>query len=86
MVTNNGSVDAEEVAQLYLVFPPAAGEPPMNLRGFERVAIAAGESAHIELPIDLRAVSVWDDGKTGGERGWRVVSGAFGVAVEENLA
>ena len=81
VVTNAGAVDAEEVAQLYLGYPAAAGEPPLQLRGFKRVAIVAGASVLVALPIDLRAVSVWDDGSTGGTRGWRVVGGTFAVAV-----
>jgi beta-glucosidase len=36
-LTNTGSATGAEVAQLYLGFPPAAGEPPQLLRDFAKV-------------------------------------------------
>jgi beta-glucosidase len=57
---NTGDVSGTEVAQLYLTFPEAAGEPPRVLRGFERVTLAAGakRTVHIELPA--RAFGCWN--------------------------
>ena len=39
-VTNTGGVEATATPQLYLGFPPSAGEPPCLLRGFAKVCIA----------------------------------------------
>jgi hypothetical protein len=36
-LTNTGSVAGAEVAQLYLGFPASAGEPPQQLKGFQKV-------------------------------------------------
>ena len=57
---NTGDVAGTEVAQLYLTFPEAAGEPPRVLRGFERVTLDAGRkrTVHIELPA--RAFGCWN--------------------------
>ena len=39
-LTNTGKVAGAEVAQLYLSFPAAAGEPPKNLKGFKKVRLS----------------------------------------------
>lgn len=36
-VRNVGARDGREVPQLYVTFPPTAGEPPRSLRGFAAV-------------------------------------------------
>jgi beta-glucosidase len=57
---NSGARAGTEVAQLYLGFPEAAGEPPRLLRGFERVAVAAGESRKVTLTLGPRDLSCWN--------------------------
>ena len=42
-VTNAGEVDGAEVAQLYIGFPESAGTPPRQLRGLDKLLLAAGE-------------------------------------------
>ncbi|KAL1747219.1 glycoside hydrolase family 3 protein [Schizophyllum fasciatum] len=59
-VANTGAVAGTEIAQLYLGFPAGAGEPPRVLRGFEEVALAAGESARVEMRLRARDLSIWD--------------------------
>jgi beta-glucosidase len=57
----NGSTRAgTEVVQVYIGFPRAAGEPPRQLKGILKVALAAGESRDIRLPLGARAFQVWD--------------------------
>ncbi len=45
IVKNTGPVHGAEVAQLYLGFPPSAGEPPQVLRGFQKLHLAPGAEA-----------------------------------------
>ena len=52
-------MDGVEVTQLYLQFPPAAGEPPMQLKGFEKVFVKSGQSVHITFPLTERSLSIW---------------------------
>jgi beta-glucosidase len=59
-VTNTGSVDGSEVAQLYLSFPEEAAEPPKILRGFERIYLETGESKTVTLPLTQRDISYWN--------------------------
>lgn len=58
-VTNSGSVDGKEVAQLYLGIPGEA-TPVRQLRGFEKPFIAAGNTTTVQLPLLRRDLSVWD--------------------------
>ncbi|EPE09840.1 glycoside hydrolase family 3 protein [Ophiostoma piceae UAMH 11346] len=56
-VSNTGTVDGQEVAQLYVTIP---GAPVRQLRGFEKVAIKASRSATITFNLTRRDLSVWD--------------------------
>ena len=76
-VTNIGDVPGAEVAQLYLAFPPAAGEPPQVLRRFAKVNLAPGECAPVAFELGDADVSVWD----ADAHGWRKVAGQYGVLV-----
>lgn len=44
-IKNTGAVHGAEVVQLYLGFPPSAGEPPQVLRGFKKLHISPGAEA-----------------------------------------
>ena len=59
-VKNAGTLAGDEVAELYLSFPPAPGMPVRALRGVQRVPLKAGESRtlHFDLsPRDLSSVT-----------------------------
>ena len=76
-LTNTGPVDGAEVAQLYTTFPASAGEPPVQLRNFTKVQLAAGASARLSFDVSERDLSVWDV-STGA---WVLASGAHQLAV-----
>jgi beta-glucosidase len=51
-VTNTSGVAGDEVVQLYVSYPDSAVQRPIQqLRGFRRVNIAAGATAHVTLPL-----------------------------------
>jgi beta-glucosidase len=59
-VKNIGKRAGDEVAQLYLQFPPVPGAPRRALRGFQRVHLEPGASRRIDFhlrPRDLSMVS-----------------------------
>jgi beta-glucosidase len=59
-LTNTGAHAGDEVAQLYLRFPAAPGNPQIALRGFKRINLAPGESQNVSFhlsPRDLSTVS-----------------------------
>ena len=77
-VRNAGARAGDAVAQLYLGFPGAPGQPIRALRGVERVSLQAGESRkiHFDLgPRDLSSVT------PAGER--LVAAGTYGITVGE---
>ncbi|KAK9327702.1 fibronectin type III-like domain-containing protein [Lipomyces starkeyi] len=41
---------------------PSIGRPPKELKGFSKVAVAAGESKTVEIVLEIRhAPSFWDE-------------------------
>ncbi len=68
-VANTGSRDADEIAQLYVSLPGAKiFRPAIELKGFARVSLKAGEKKQITIPFDKYTF-----------RYWNVQSGAFEV-------
>jgi beta-glucosidase len=62
-VKNTGSVDGDEVVQVYVKTPdsPASLERPIKrLRGFKRVTIPQGQSKTISIDIDCADLWFWD--------------------------
>jgi beta-glucosidase len=56
-VTNSGARDGAEIAQVYVGMPAAAEEPPVQLKGFQKLTIGAGSTAHARVgdsPGNLR--------------------------------
>lgn len=51
-VTNTGSMDGDEVVQVYVKSVADVDGPAKSLRGFERVNIKAGETVMVELPFE----------------------------------
>jgi beta-glucosidase len=61
-VTNTSAVDGDEVVQLYLAHPDSAVHRPLQrLRGFRRVTIAAGATAHVTMPLGPADFSYFDE-------------------------
>lgn len=80
-VTNTGSVAGAEVAQLYVSDPSATvTRPERELKGFEKVRLAPGETKHVTLTLDARAFSYWD---TTAHK-WTIDPGKFVVRVGDS--
>ena len=77
-IINTGSVAGSEVAQLYLSFPAGAGEPPRQLRGFEKTQLLApGQHQTVEFELDSWSRSTWD----AEAHSWQEQSGDFEISV-----
>jgi beta-glucosidase len=79
-VTNTGKVAGSDVAQLYLGDPAVAGEPPRQLRGFQKVTLAPGKSATVTFTLDSRDLSFWSTAKNA----WVEPAGTFQVYVGDS--
>jgi len=65
-VKNSGSIDGDEVVQVYLKTPdtPASLQRPIKrLKGFRRVTIAAGQTKRVFIDIDCADLWFWDAAK-----------------------
>ena len=63
-LTNTGTVEGAEVAQVYASLPTTglgASEPPKRLVAFEKVTLAPGASAKLSIALSDYSLSVWDD-------------------------
>jgi len=76
-ITNAGSTAGAEVAQLYVGFPSSAGEPPKQLKGFEKVELEPGESTRVTFGLTRRDLSSWNTH----QHRWVSHSGRYSVAV-----
>jgi beta-glucosidase len=74
-VKNTGARAGTEIAQVYASLPDAAGEPPKRLIGWARVALAAGESKTVTIPVANDRLTVYDEGTDG----WKLVPGSYTV-------
>ncbi len=62
-VRNTGSIDGDEVVQVYLRTPdsPASLDRPLRrLEGFQRVTIPAGQTKTVDIAIDCADLWFWD--------------------------
>jgi beta-glucosidase len=76
-VTNSGKREGAEVVELYVGDPAAAGEPPKQLKGFEKLWLKPGESKTATMALNRDSLSVWDEAT----HGWKLVPGAYTVNV-----
>lgn len=60
-VTNNGSMDGDEVVQLYLKKQGDEEGPVKTLRAFKRVHIPAGQTVQVELELTPKQLEWWDE-------------------------
>lgn len=82
-VTNSGGRAGAEVAQVYVSdahapVPTAAHE----LKGFSRVQLAAGETKHVSVNLDLRSFAYYDVAA----KKWTIAPGSFDVHVGDSVA
>ncbi|HTI25731.1 MAG TPA: glycoside hydrolase family 3 C-terminal domain-containing protein [Kutzneria sp.] len=78
-VTNTGSRAGSEVAQLYVGDPATTGEPPLQLKGFDKVSLQPGASTTVSFPLTLHDLAYWNNG-------WTTALGSYRIAVGNTSA
>ena len=76
-VTNTGNRPGKEVVQLYVSYPDSVGEPPRQLRGFEKISLGVNGSATVNFDIVRKDISFWDVVS----QNWSLGNGTYGVYV-----
>ena len=81
-VKNTGERAGAEVAQVYVSDDHAKmPEPERQLKGFERVHLAAGETKPVSVTLDARAFAWWDEAK----KSWAIDPGKFTIRVGDSV-
>jgi beta-glucosidase len=76
-ITNTGSLEGDEVVQLYVEYPKLAREPPKQLRKFAKIHLKPAESKTVSFSLTERDVAIWNVES----HAWEVVSGQYNVHV-----
>jgi len=79
-VTNTGKRDGTDVVQAYVSFPGSAGEPKLQLAGFQTVSLAPGASTQITLKLPLRVFEAFLGGR------FRTVPGLYRLGFGQSSA
>ncbi|KAI0321104.1 beta-glucosidase [Amylostereum chailletii] len=74
---NNGSLAGHESPQLYTSPPKSAASAPYNLKGFDNVFLAPGESTTVSFNLSRYDLSVWNVVT----QRWEIPTGTTGVSV-----
>ncbi len=77
-VTNTGTRAGVAVVELYVLFPALTGEPPNQLKAFDKVVLAPGKRTHAKMLLDSSSFATWSTA----DHRWTVVpSGPYVVRV-----
>jgi beta-glucosidase len=80
-VTNSGRRQGEEVVQLYLGLPSSyVPMPARELKSFQKIALAPGETSQVKLHLNRRALSYYDVTT----KSWKLDSGEVKVFVGDS--
>jgi beta-glucosidase len=60
-IKNTGTRDGDEVVEMYVRYVhPVITMPQLELKGFQRIHLAAGQSATVHLPLAANSLMYWD--------------------------
>jgi beta-glucosidase len=76
-VTNTGSRTGAEVAQLYVGQPAANGEPPHQLKGYQKITLTPGQSQVVTFTLTPRDLAHWNGA-------WTTNTGSYGVFIGDS--
>jgi beta-glucosidase len=79
-VTNTGSREGAEIAQLYVGDPASTGEPAKQLKGFQRVDLQPGASQKVTFTLSAHDLAYWN---TSGNT-WTTPAGAYQIMVGDS--
>jgi beta-glucosidase len=81
-VTNTGSVAGANTVQAYVGDPASVGEPPEQLKGFDKVSLAPGQSTQVTMTLGPQSFSTWDTPS----QSWVETPGEYSVMVGDSSA
>jgi len=82
-ITNTGSRAGKEVAQVYVSDGHASvPTPEEELKGFDKVELAPGETKHVSVHLNDRAFAFYDVAA----KNWKIAPGTFTIGVGDSSA
>ena len=79
-VTNTGSAAGAEIVELYVENPPADYlRAKKELKGFQKVMLAPGETKRVTMELDERSFSIFDEGR------FRLTGGTYRVLIGSSV-
>ncbi|HEY2428071.1 MAG TPA: fibronectin type III-like domain-contianing protein, partial [Acidimicrobiales bacterium] len=81
-IANTGHRAGADVVQVYVGDPPAAGEPPRQLAGYQKVVLGPGQRTTVTVTVPAHAFAVWDSA----HQRWAVTPGCYRLAVGDSSA
>jgi beta-glucosidase len=79
-VTNTGQVSGADTVRAYVADPASTGEPPEQLKGFDKVSLAPGQAATVSISLGPQSFSTWDTT----HQSWVETPGQYGVSVGDS--
>jgi beta-glucosidase len=76
-LTNSGDRAGTEIVQLYVGFPAETGEPPRQLKSFQKISLAPGDAKNVSFALSRSMFQHWDE-KT---RAWLATPGRYQLFV-----
>jgi beta-glucosidase len=76
-LANTGLRAGAEIAEVYAALPDSAQEPPKRLIGWSKVQLNAGEKKTVEVQVDPKYLSIFDEAKDA----WTLVPGEYTIMV-----
>jgi beta-glucosidase len=81
-VRNTGARAGADIAQVYVGDPRSTGEPPRQLKGYQRVTLAAGQSRRVTISLPEISFAYWSTRANT----WVVARGRYGIYVGDSSA
>jgi beta-glucosidase len=79
-VTNTGRRAGSDVVQLYVRDPAATGEPPAQLKSFQKVSLEPGQTRRVTFQVPASDFRTWNETT----QNWQVADGAYGLMVGDS--
>jgi len=79
-VSNTGEMDADEVAQVYVVYPDGERMPLKELKRFKRVKVGKGKIEQVAFNLPVTELRKWDLSK----QKWKLYPGKYALSIGEH--
>ena len=76
-IRNTGARAGAQVVQLYVGFPSTTGEPPRQLKAFDKIFLRPGQSGTVSLDLNSSSFTTFDEANDS----WVTTAGAYTVSV-----